>query len=114
MLATADIGWRSFYKDQVLQQLIEQSLENNRDLRVAALNVEAARAVPDSARRFAARIRCPRCRLGAAFARRFISNGLIVYLAQLPGTRCDDELGDGLVWPRARRLSDKALETYLA
>jgi outer membrane protein, multidrug efflux system len=44
MLATADIGWRSFYKDQVLQQLIEQSLENNRDLRVAALNVEAARA----------------------------------------------------------------------
>ena len=43
-VATADIGWRDFFADPLLQQLIEQSLANNRDLRVAALNVEAARA----------------------------------------------------------------------
>ena len=43
-VATADIGWRDFFTDPLLQQLIEQSLANNRDLRVAALNVEAARA----------------------------------------------------------------------
>jgi len=42
--AVADIGWRDFFGDPLLQQLIEQSLANNRDLRVAALNVEAARA----------------------------------------------------------------------
>jgi multidrug efflux system outer membrane protein len=40
----ADVGWRDFYTDPLLQDLIALSLQNNRDLRVAALNVEAARA----------------------------------------------------------------------
>jgi outer membrane protein, multidrug efflux system len=40
----AEIGWREFFKDADLQSLIEISLKNNRDLRVAALNVEKARA----------------------------------------------------------------------
>ncbi|ARU27037.1 hypothetical protein CBR65_06055 [Cellvibrio sp. PSBB006] len=40
----ADIGWRDFYRNQQLQTLIEQALENNRDLRVAALTVEQVRA----------------------------------------------------------------------
>lgn len=39
----ADIAWRGFFKDAQLQKLIELALENNRDLRVAALNVELAR-----------------------------------------------------------------------
>lgn len=37
-------GWREFFRQPQLQQLIEVALENNRDLRVAALNVEAYRA----------------------------------------------------------------------
>jgi outer membrane protein, multidrug efflux system len=40
----ADIGWREFFPDAELQELIRRSLANNRDLRVATLNVEAARA----------------------------------------------------------------------
>jgi multidrug efflux system outer membrane protein len=36
--------WREFFRDPQLQQLIGIALENNRDLRVAALNVEAYRA----------------------------------------------------------------------
>ncbi|MCE6977053.1 efflux transporter outer membrane subunit [Pseudomonas frederiksbergensis] len=40
----ADQGWREMFRDPVLQQLIESSLLNNRDLRVAALNVEAYQA----------------------------------------------------------------------
>lgn len=40
----ADIGWRAFFRDPVLQDLIAQALEHNRDLRVAVLNVERARA----------------------------------------------------------------------
>lgn len=40
----AAIGWREFYRDPLLQTLITQALTNNRDLRIAALNVEAARA----------------------------------------------------------------------
>ncbi|SEJ05022.1 outer membrane protein, multidrug efflux system [Pseudomonas linyingensis] len=37
--------WRSFFRDPALQRLIEQALDNNRDLRVAALNVEAYQAL---------------------------------------------------------------------
>lgn len=40
----ADIGWQQFFRDPALQQLVGVALENNRDLRVAALNVEAFRA----------------------------------------------------------------------
>jgi multidrug efflux system outer membrane protein len=39
-----DIGWRQFFPDPGMQRLIELSLANNRDLRVAALNVQAAQA----------------------------------------------------------------------
>jgi multidrug efflux system outer membrane protein len=40
----ADVGWREFFPDPQLQQLIALALANNRDLRVVALNVEAAQA----------------------------------------------------------------------
>ena len=36
--------WREFFQDPALQQLIETALDNNRDLRIAALNVDAFRA----------------------------------------------------------------------
>jgi outer membrane protein, multidrug efflux system len=42
--APADIGWADFFTDPKLSQLITIALANNRDLRVAALNVEASRA----------------------------------------------------------------------
>jgi len=40
----ADVGWRELFRDPLLQQLIESAMLNNRDLRVAALNVEAYQA----------------------------------------------------------------------
>ncbi len=40
-----DIGWREFFKDTRLQGVIESALANNRDLRVAALNVEKVSAL---------------------------------------------------------------------
>ncbi len=40
----ADIGWRDFMRDARLQRLVEIALENNRDLRIAALNVREAQA----------------------------------------------------------------------
>ena len=39
--AAADLDWRAFFKDPALQGLIDTALANNRDLRVAALNVQA-------------------------------------------------------------------------
>jgi multidrug efflux system outer membrane protein len=42
--AAADMDWREFFDDPRLQALIDLSLTNNRDLRIAALRVEQARA----------------------------------------------------------------------
>jgi outer membrane protein, multidrug efflux system len=42
--AAVDIGWRNFFADPRLQRLIELALANNRDLRVATLDIQAARA----------------------------------------------------------------------
>ena len=39
-----DIGWKQFFKDPALQQLIGLGLANNRNLRVSVLNVEEAQA----------------------------------------------------------------------
>lgn len=40
----ADIAWQKFFTDPRLKRLVSIGLENNRDLRVATLNVEQARA----------------------------------------------------------------------
>jgi multidrug efflux system outer membrane protein len=39
-----EIGWREFFTDARLKKLVERALANNRDLRVAVLNIEVARA----------------------------------------------------------------------
>ncbi|MES2921733.1 MAG: efflux transporter outer membrane subunit [Verrucomicrobiota bacterium] len=41
---SADIAWQKFFTDPRLRKLVETALANNRDLRIAALNVEQARA----------------------------------------------------------------------
>jgi multidrug efflux system outer membrane protein len=43
-LPAAEIGWRDFLTDPRLQRLVEIALANNRDLRVAALNVAQTQA----------------------------------------------------------------------
>ncbi|VVN79171.1 Antibiotic efflux pump outer membrane protein ArpC [Pseudomonas fluorescens] len=43
-VAAGEQGWRLFFRDAALQQLIQTALINNRDLRVAVLNIEAYRA----------------------------------------------------------------------
>jgi len=40
----ADLAWRDFFTDPKLKSVIDLALNNNRDLRVAVLNIEAARA----------------------------------------------------------------------
>ncbi|GHD61289.1 AdeC/AdeK/OprM family multidrug efflux complex outer membrane factor [Jeongeupia chitinilytica] len=40
----AETAWRDYFSDPKLQQVISLALANNRDLRVAALNIEKARA----------------------------------------------------------------------
>ena len=43
-VVAADIAWQDFFKDARLKKLIELSLQNNRDLRVAVLAIEQTRA----------------------------------------------------------------------
>jgi len=42
--AVADIPWQEFFSDGKLRKLVARALENNRDLRVAILNIEKSRA----------------------------------------------------------------------
>lgn len=42
--AASDLEWQRFFVDERLKRLIEIALQNNRDLRVAVLNIEQARA----------------------------------------------------------------------
>ncbi len=43
-VAAPDLAWQDFFQDARLKQLIALALEHNRDLRVAALNLEQTRA----------------------------------------------------------------------
>lgn len=43
--AAHDIAWQDFFQDDKLKQVIAIALEHNRDLRVATLNIERARAL---------------------------------------------------------------------
>lgn len=45
MKSASEMSWREFFPDQRLQALIAAALENNRDLRTAALRIEEARAL---------------------------------------------------------------------
>ena len=73
---TALPEWHDFYADDKLREVIVETLNNNRDLRVAALNIEAARAqyhvqrsqsLPGSILVF--KSRCAASRAGACYPR---------------------------------------------
>jgi multidrug efflux system outer membrane protein len=42
--SATDVTWQEFFRSPVLQKVIATALDNNRDLRIAALNIEEARA----------------------------------------------------------------------
>lgn len=44
-IAAKRLSWHEFFKDPALHQIIETTLEHNKDLRLAALNIEEARAL---------------------------------------------------------------------
>ena len=45
VLDASQLRWQEFFTDPKLQQVIQMALQNNRDLRLAALNMERARAL---------------------------------------------------------------------
>ncbi|WP_426336275.1 efflux transporter outer membrane subunit [Pseudoduganella sp. R-31] len=109
-----ETGWRSFFPDGRLQQLIAAALENNRDLRIAALRIEEARG----AYRIQRADRLPT--LNATLSE---SRGRTPGFANASGQpqigeRYDAGLGISAFeldfFGRVKSLSDSALATYLA
>ncbi len=105
--AVSDIGWRDFFTDPKLEQLIATALGNNRDLRVAVLNVERTRAQYNVQRAD----RFPSVGVGAAAQRTGGSGATTgeLYSASLGIAAFELDL-----FGRIHNLSDAALEQFFA
>ena len=111
---TTDIGWRSMFRSPKLQSLIEESLANNRDLRIATLNIEAAR----NTYRIQRSDLLPSINAPGSFTRQELSKGqsgtgkteiTSTYTAGIGTTAYELDL-----FGRVRSLSNRAINQYLA
>jgi multidrug efflux system outer membrane protein len=102
----SDIAWQDFFKDERLKRLASIALANNRDLRIAVLNIEQARATYQVRRAD----EWPTVGVGATATRQPGTSGGIssVYTAGLAVTSYELDL-----FGRVRSLSDAALAQYL-
>ncbi|UDM50184.1 efflux transporter outer membrane subunit [Cupriavidus sp. MP-37] len=112
----ADIGWREFFRDPRLQALIATSLENNRDLRTAALRIEEARALYQVQRADL----LPTVNANAGYTRARTSAAQAATALGQPGVTEIYEAGLGIssyeldFFGRVRSLSNAALAQYFA
>lgn len=109
--SAADIGWRQMLPDARLQRLVELALANNRDLRLAVLNVESVRAqyqIQDAARYPAIGVTAGGTRqrtqdaAGAPAVQQQLSAGVVMNAFEVD------------LFGRLRSLSDAAFARYLA
>jgi len=110
----ADIGWREFFRDERLQQLIELALTNNLDLRTAMLNVEQTRALY----RVQRNALVPTVNLNANGTRQRIPFGFGGQGQGFTYSQYNVNLGVAAyeldLFGRVRSLKKQALETYFA
>nr|HET7857609.1 efflux transporter outer membrane subunit [Caldimonas sp.] len=102
----SDLDWQRFFADPRLKRLIELALVNNRDLRVAVLNIEQTRALYGVRRAD----ELPTIGIGASATRTPVGNGVAnVYAvgAQVASYEID-------LFGRVRSLSQAALAQYFA
>ena len=104
--AAADIDWQRFFADPRLKRLIELALANNRDLRVAVLNIEQARAIHQIRRAD----QYPSVGIGGSASRAAVGDGVAtVYAVGFAVTGYELDL-----FGRVHNLSDAALSQYFA
>jgi len=104
--AAADIDWQRFFADPRLKRLIELALVNNRDLRIAVLNIEQARAIYQIRRAD----ELPTVGIGASASRAAAGNGVAtVYAVGFALSSYELDL-----FGRVRDLSESALSQYFA
>ncbi|MCD9033237.1 efflux transporter outer membrane subunit [Luteimonas sp. Y-2-2-4F] len=108
------LAWRDYFADPVLQRLIATALDHNRDLRVAALRVEEARAAFGIQRAD----QFPGLGLGAQAARARVPGDLNLSGVSAVGGEYRAEVGLSSweldLWGRVRSLKDAALQQWLA
>ncbi|PIP41148.1 MAG: multidrug transporter [Desulfobacterales bacterium CG23_combo_of_CG06-09_8_20_14_all_51_8] len=112
--AVSGLSWKAFFIDPKLQQIIQTALDNNRDMRIAALNVERARALYGIQR---AELFPAVNGVGEGVKQRLASD-----LVSPGNSRTIEQYSVGLgiaAWEmdffgRIRSLKDQALEEYLA
>ncbi|HUD52485.1 AdeC/AdeK/OprM family multidrug efflux complex outer membrane factor [Parvibaculum sp.] len=113
-LQAASLGWRDFFKAEPLQRLIETALANNRDLRVATLNIEQARAQY----RIQRADLFPSISADASGTRQRIPASLSSYGQSTTSSQYSVEAGvtsfEIDLFGRVRSLSKEALESYFA
>ena len=111
---TSALSWREFIADERLQKTIEMALNNNRDLRLAALNVERARALYGIQK--AALL--PAVNAAGTLVRQRTPADLSSSGEVITSERYDVNLGvtswEIDFFGRIRSLKDQALEEYLA
>jgi multidrug efflux system outer membrane protein len=109
-----DLPWREVFTDQRLQEVIGTALANNRDLKLAALNVERARAYYGIQR---AEL-LPTVNAFASGSRERVPADLSTSGSARTSERYDVKLGVASweidFFGRIRSLKDRALEEYLA
>lgn len=109
-----ELKWQEFITDENLQKIIETALENNRDLRLAALNVERARALygVQRAELF------PSVNAAGSGSKQRVPADLSMTGKSMTTERYDVTLGISSweidFFGRIRSLKDRALEEYLA
>jgi len=109
------MGWRTMFADPQLQRLIELALVHNRDLRLAALNVEAARSMFN----IQESTRLPSVSLDASHTReRALAQGNSGESRREVNRQVAVNVGTSAfeldLFGRVRSLSDAALARYLA
>jgi multidrug efflux system outer membrane protein len=109
-----DLIWREFITDKRLQKIIESALNNNRDLRLAALNVERARALYGISR---AEL-LPSVSAVGMMSKQLVPADLSTTGSAMTATQYSVNLGISSweidFFGRIRSLKDQALEEYLA
>ena len=104
--AAADLDWQRFYADPRLARLIAVALANNRDLRVAVLNIEQSRAIYQVRRAD----ELPTVGAGATVTRQPVGSGVATAYAvglAVSGYELD-------LFGRVHDLSQAALSQYFA
>ncbi len=112
--APSELNWQAFFPDEKLQKIVATALKNNRDLRLAVLNVEKARALYGIQR---AELLPAVNAVGGMSRQRVpadLSNSGKVTTVEQYGVNLGISSWEIDFFGRIRSLKDRALEEYLA